>query len=410
MPKNSTVHKRHNFLLCSQLQAAAALVEADIEERPAQKHVHLLKFILGQLRRIGKSNYTYVSVVRAAVVSLDRFFWVGLAASAHRLTDLLPTQELKSVLSGTLCELSGRYTGWEYKWALDLHSVAPNGYRHVQQTFILPHERTLRTISSTISTLSLHDPADPNNIGYLSITSAGLPEERRICGLFGDEVKTTAQAQYKGGVITGVPHNNVSTNATSVQTWYRVPLRGVGDNQVVLATPVSKLEGSTLAAELISAVKLTEKTGWRVDFVGTDNNSVNVAAFAALPGQPSNASTKDRHVAIFVHRSCGTHSRRFSSAQIRVYATVGAEALIALPVPHPDCCWRRRSRIPATPPGGCSCSWTPPTTSRTPCPFFAQGRGCVTLPSSTRPLGKLSLKPVLRLSSTRAPSMRQSRA
>ena len=80
MPKNSTVHKRHNFLLCSQLQAAAALVEADIEERPAQKHVHLLKFILGQLRRIGKSNYTYVSVVRAAVVSLDRFFLVWLSS------------------------------------------------------------------------------------------------------------------------------------------------------------------------------------------------------------------------------------------------------------------------------------------------------------------------------------------
>ena len=87
VPENSTVHKRHNFLLCSQLQAAAALVEADIEERPAQKRVHLLKFILGQLRRIGKSNYTYVSVVRAAVVSLHRCFFVWLRSwrtSAYR--------------------------------------------------------------------------------------------------------------------------------------------------------------------------------------------------------------------------------------------------------------------------------------------------------------------------------------
>ena len=121
-----------------------------------------------------------------------------------------------------------------------------------------------------------------------------MPVARRVCGLALDEVKIKPVAEYKGGIITGAATNDTSTNATSQQVFLRMPLYGLGDTQVVAANPVSTQDGATLAKYFVAALSVTARSGWKVEFAVSDNFALNASAFAELPGQNPDASTKDR--------------------------------------------------------------------------------------------------------------------
>jgi Transposase protein len=148
----------------------------------------------------------------------------------------------------------------------------------------LPHPSYLRSLSSCFTLNN-----EESHFIYLQQKCNVLNESERSVVLLLDEIYVKPKVTYKGGSLQGFAENADSAQATTVLA-YMISSVMSKNKDVAALQPIINLDVSYLYDRIMKVLHLTEKAGYKVLAVMSDNNRVNRNVFEKMCGgtlQPS---------------------------------------------------------------------------------------------------------------------------
>lgn len=181
---------------------------------------------------------------------------------------------------------SKRYSPGYLLFAFRVYCYSRLSYSFLRDSCLtLPHVSYLRRLSSIFVPKSLaNDDNVDEHLAYLKQKCSLLGERERICTLLIDEIYVKPSVTYKGGSLQGFAENSLECiEATTVQAFM---LSSITSKQKDIAAllPVKHIDRSFLQDSIMKVLRLTEKAGYRVIAIISDNNRVNRNSFEKLCG------------------------------------------------------------------------------------------------------------------------------
>jgi hypothetical protein len=178
-----------------------------------------------------------------------------------------------------------RYTPDCLLFAFYVFFLSPATYNYLRETFFtLPHPSYLRVLSSCFSSSQMMID-DVSHLAYLKQKCSLLTEDERLCVLMLDEIYVSPKVSYKGGSLNGFAENDSSdlVKATTVQAFMISSVLSK-HKDVAALVPVTNMDATFLHSCTMKVLELTEKAGFRIVALISDNNRVNRNMFEKLCG------------------------------------------------------------------------------------------------------------------------------
>lgn len=124
---------------------------------------------------------------------------------------------------------------------------------------------------------------DVSHLAYLKQKCSLLTEDERLCVLMLDEIYVSPKVSYKGGSLNGFAENDSSdlVKATTVQAFMISSVLSK-HKDVAALVPVTNMDATFLHSCTMKVLELTEKAGFRIVALISDNNRVNRNMFEPL--------------------------------------------------------------------------------------------------------------------------------
>ncbi|KAH8038355.1 hypothetical protein HPB51_001138 [Rhipicephalus microplus] len=146
-------------------------------------------------------------------------------------------------------------------------------YIHSSGNIILPHPVTIRSVCSSYKMNPQHEHQPSAFLRYMAKRILDLDDRQRVVTLMVDEIHMKPFFEYRGGNITGTAHN--SPEAANSALVFMVQSLTSKFKEVAHIVPVCSADGKFLHNVLKEVILGSEKIGYKVVCVVTDNNKIN---------------------------------------------------------------------------------------------------------------------------------------
>ncbi|GBO13031.1 hypothetical protein AVEN_40191-1 [Araneus ventricosus] len=176
-----------------------------------------------------------------------------------------------------------RYSPFMLSWAFSIFTKSSSVYNELRSSgiFILPSERYLRKISSTMSLTSSKDGMEYRK--YLTEKCLKLCVAERTVNLLLDEIIIRPHISYHSNSLTGLSINKSLEKATSVQT-FMISSVYSKNKDVAALFPVKNLNSDELLDMTKKVISLIHGSGYKIRSIISDNNRINRNMFTSLCG------------------------------------------------------------------------------------------------------------------------------
>ncbi len=173
--------------------------------------------------------------------------------------------------------------------AFIIHSGSAAAYDILRDYLVLPHPRTLQSLSSNLN-ISPDSKDCTNDVNYLQYISMDLEEREKLVLLLIDEIYIKSGIQYKGSKITGLATKNDDLHMARTVQSYMIKSAFGRFEEIVRLVPVLDCTGDEFYLMTMEVIHMLRNIGFIVFGIVTDDHTVNENLYVQILNQfPSNS-------------------------------------------------------------------------------------------------------------------------